>query len=146
MITTKRNVLMKQPAPFFRRFFAYLIDALLLVIIIYLPLQTQTPLQTDAFFSDTFELSTSIIALATLAALLSIFYWAILEFFLHQSIGKMIMRIKVISDTNTLTFAQCILRNITKMSSLPLLIDCIPIFKKRKRFSEYIAKTSVVVT
>lgn len=151
----KKNVIVKDetPAPFLRRLFAYLVDASIISLIILLPLSPKITLTEDLQMTEllvTAELfSAKTILFGFLAALLTILYWALLEYKLRQSIGKMIMRIHVKStDTKRLTFGQCFLRNIPKFSSLILFIDTLVLLfgGTHQRFFDKLAHTTVTRT
>lgn len=90
-----------------------------------------------------------IIIMATIS-LMSLFYWTMLEYYFKQSIGKMLMRISVVSLTKELKLWQILVRNITKASSVTslsilFLIDIIYMLfnANRQRLSEVISKTEV---
>jgi uncharacterized RDD family membrane protein YckC len=132
-------------APVVRRFFAYLVDIIILIFIVFIPLGSTSSLQKSSIASfEVEEFSFLTIMLMLITIIIITLYWSLFEFLLQQTPGKMIMRIKVISETKQLTFLQCIIRNITRFSTLLLIIDCIPIFKKGKRFTEQISKTRVI--
>jgi len=85
-----------------------------------------------------------------LLSILALFYFAILEYKLGQSIGKIFMNIKVISITKKLLFWQCIGRSLFLLPVFPffLLWAIDPLFlffnKKGQRLSEFLTKTKVV--
>ena len=77
--------------------------------------------------------------------ILTILYWAVLEYKLGQTPGKMLMKIRVRSLNAQLTFKQCIFRNITKLSFLLLLLDTLYTFKSgNQRFFDTLAQTQVI--
>ena len=124
------DLLMPNRVSLWKRAFAFIID----LFIIYLatsPLQVflaneigiEEKFDINALkelLSDTerFEKSSnSIIAVVGIIALLALVYWSILEYFLKQSIGKMIMKISIRSQTGELKIWQAITRNVTKAAS-----------------------------
>ena len=149
------------PATIWKRGLAYIIDLFVINLIIIMPFQkiledlgkgfsgkgfleiyrflTSNPSQLQAIIPKLFVIFLVI-------ALLSILYWAILEYKIGQSIGKILMRIYVKSQTGNLTFKQCFLRNVTKISTFPLILDAsYMIFTKGyQRFFEKISKTFVL--
>jgi len=140
------------PPPLWRRVFAYLIDSFIVSMIIFFPLRNfypespnpETISEMISFFSSDF--TGGVILISLIAAILTILYWAVLEFKISQSIGKMVMGIKVISTKDKLTFSQCIIRNLTKISTLLLLLDTAYMFKSgNQRFLDTIANTQVVM-
>ncbi len=93
------------------------------------------------------ELSFSFFVVNMMLALITILYWALLEFKLGQSIGKMAMKIKVVNiSEKKLGFAQCLLRNLTKASTFILFLDFIygVVKKDYRRYFEVLSKTRVV--
>lgn len=135
-------------APLWKRTFAYLIDAILIDIIIVTPFRSilRIKIQTlDEFYKFlTTNTSVLIISFFTIT-LLTLFYWTILEYKLEQSIGKMLLKIKVISKTRELSLWQCIVRNLTKTSLLFLLLDCLYLLnKKHQRYFEKLSQTRVI--
>lgn len=136
-----------EKATFFRRFAAYFLDTIIIGLVITLPfgyaygsgMESFEALNNAGFSFQTFLLSMFIAAL-------TILYWAILEYKLRQSIGKMIVGIYVKSTTKNFTFWQALLRNLTKVSSLLLVLDCLYMFfmKTNQRFMETLAETEVL--
>lgn len=137
------------PAPLWKRACAYLIDALILSLIIYVPLKKAVPtavIDQSALFSPMmYQHVKSIIISFLIVALLTILYWSILEYKTSQSLGKMLMKLKVQSTEKSLTFRQCVLRNLTKISSLFLLLDTLYILKSgTRRFFDVLSRTEVI--
>jgi len=97
-------------------------------------------------FAASNEMSFSIFLLDFVLALVFILYFALLEFKLSQTVGKMMMGLEVKSVIGELTFRQCFMRNISKMSVMFLFIDSIyGLFKgTRRRFLEKYSSTVVV--
>jgi len=136
-----------EPATFFRRFAAYFLDTIIIGLVITLPfgyaygsgMGSFEALNSAGFSIKTFLLSMFIAGLTVL-------YWAILEYKLRQSIGKMILGIYVKPLTKKFTFWQALLRNLTKISSLLLILDCVYMFcmKTNQRFMETLAETEVL--
>jgi len=71
-----------------------------------------------------------------------------MEWKFNQSVGKILLGLVVVSTTKkTLTFGQALTRNVTKLSNILLILDCINIFKDKKknqRYFEKISKTQVL--
>ena len=147
----KKNLSIPMPAPLWKRACAYVIDVLILSVIVFLPLNKlfPTPATEAASFADIMssinqQMSGKVIIIALLAAILTLLYWSILEYKLGQSIGKMLMKIKVYSAT-PLTFWQCVLRNVTKVSTLFLFLDTLYMLKSgTQRFFEHLSQTEVI--
>ena len=78
-----------------------------------------------------------------MAALIIILYFSVFEYKLHQTIGKMLFRIEVVS-AKKLTFTQCLLRNLSKISLVVLFIDTLYMLRSGSlRFLDKIAQTQV---
>ena len=130
----------KEVASFTRRILAYIIDVLIINTLILKPfnLFSKTSL--------TIQLSRETIIIGFSTAILTLLYWALLEFTVRQSIGKIITRIYVSSLKKQLTLYQCILRNITKIVTPILIIDTLyaMINKTHQRYFEKISNTEVL--
>ena len=138
------------PAPLWKRACAYVIDALIVSVVILFPLNRLYPQEQAASLTEAMSMmqqgftKTHILA-ALLVGILTILYWAVLEYKLNQTLGKMLMKIKVRSLNAQLTFKQCVVRNITKLSFLLLLLDTLYTFKSgSQRFFDTLAQTQVV--
>lgn len=148
----KRLLRKEVPAPLWRRVVAYVIDAVILTLILF-PLQPSWDTQLTSFsaFYDYFTSHPGIawqVSLTLLITLLfSLAYWSILEYKYHQTLGKFLLRISVVSEQKALTYKQCLLRNIAKLSTLLLLLDSLYIFFKHthQRYSETLAGTEVMM-
>lgn len=127
---------------------AYGIDSLVVAFLILMPFQKLFPKNqvTYSFLVDHPEVVGNMLILVLIAAALTILYWAILEYRLSQTLGKLIMKIEVRPVKNEITFLKYLLRNISKMSTLLLAVDCIPLFaqKSHQRYLEKVSGTEVV--
>jgi len=158
----KRSYVLKDNSvSLWRRVFAYLIDAIIVGFIIVLPLSSFISDVPEGEFETVFQqmtqerdLTFSYLLNGFLVALFSVLYWALLEYYLGQSIGKMVLGIKVESFIKIkgkigrvgLSFRQCFMRNVTKVSTMILFLDLLyGIFKgDKRRFFEVISNTHVV--
>lgn len=145
-------------APFWKRLLAYVIDAVITNIVVIWPFQgTIKQVSGDLEFNNIVgaykyintseSIRSSLPALTILfviIAVLTVAYWAILEYKTRQSIGKMLLKIYVKSDEKELTMKQCIARNISKISGLLLIIDSVGIISNNQRFLERASKTRVI--
>ncbi len=139
----------EQPAPLWKRFIAYLIDALVLALVLS-PLASFDTSATS--FSDffnsfkttdyTFQFFFSLF----LVLLLSLVYWSFLEYRFQQTLGKYFFHLQVVSEQKQLRFSQCLVRNISKLSTILLLADVLYMFFSRssQRYSETLAHTEVI--
>jgi uncharacterized RDD family membrane protein YckC len=130
----------KEVASFTRRILAYIIDVLIINTLILKPFN----LFSRTGFNLQISRETIIIGFST--AMLTLLYWALLEFTVRQSIGKIITRIYVSSLKKQLTLYQCIMRNITKIVTPILIIDVLYalINKTHQRYFEKISNTEVL--
>ena len=82
----------------------------------------------------------------TAVSILTVLYWSVFEYNLKQSPGKMLLKIYVNPTDKNLTFSHAVVRNLSKMSGLLLLIDCLymVIKKTNQRYLETVAKTEVL--
>ena len=145
------------PTPLWRRVFAYIIDVFIITLLIETPFNTLLKKVVGGASTKSFSelysylllnpLTSNVLLLTTLfIAVLSLLYWSVLEYKFGQTIGKMLLKIYVISEKGKLTFRQCIIRNIAKLSSILIIIDSIPLLKpiNTQRYSERYAKTRVI--
>ncbi len=137
-----------------RRAFAYVIDLIIISFVIFVPLKGFFEDVPEgefeavlSYFSQYQTFSLNFFIVSFIAALLTVLYWALLEFYLSQSVGKMAMKIKVV-DVNgrKMNFRQCFLRNVTKVSTFVLFLDLIYgiITRSYRRYFEVITHTKVV--
>lgn len=99
-------------------------------------------------FSEIFTsvTSTETILISIIVSLLSLFYWAYLEYQFGQSVGKIIMKLSVKSTLRKkLTFTQTVIRSITKLSTILIILDTLYMLYKKgnQRYFEIISKTKV---
>jgi len=130
-----------------RRFGSFLMDSLILTVIITKPLsdilETKVPKTLTDFVNIDFQ---GLAVLILLISLINILYWVILEYKVQQTLGGLIFHIQAKSEKAKLTLNQVIIRNLTKASSILLLIDSISIIfsEKKQRFTEKWSKTLTV--
>ncbi len=143
--------------PLWRRAFAYIIDFLIIGLIILIPLQgfySDIPeegglSEAMTYLSDR-EMTPQMFVIQFLIAFLSILYWAILEYKLGQSIGKLLMGIKIeraVSFKNKrISFWECFLRNVSKFNLILVILDSLYMLFKRgeQRYLEVVTNTRVV--
>jgi len=143
-----RFKLQEFPAALWKRAAAYIIDSLIISLIIALPFQDMLKEFEEkpfTFFFSNAGVSMQLFFVMLVSALILLAYWTILEFKFQQSIGKMILNIKVHSLKGSLTLRQAFLRNISKISTVLLLLDVIYMLVKkgRQRYLEIITNTEV---
>jgi len=137
-------------APLWKRVVAFIIDWIVIGFIILLPLKSAGKSKLSSL-SETLQvtptkLTSEMIIVSIIIAIIMILYWTILEYKLHQSVGKILMRLQVVSKTKKLTFWQCLIRNLTKFSSPLLFLDVIYmlITRSHQRFLEKTSNTEVI--
>ncbi len=146
------------PASVFRRFFAFLIDILIIDFVMFFPfrgiLQEIIPQgsykEIYQFLISNPSYNTLISAIIISAGILSIFYFALLEFKLNQSIGKMFLGIYIKNERKEKRFWQYLVRSMFLLALFPFIflwvIDPIFMFlsKNNQRLSEILSKTRTV--
>ena len=140
------------PATLWKRLLAYIVDTLVIGIFVevsFIGLSKKAfgSLSEKTFLSATIpEITLPIVIMTLVIAVLSLLYWSVLEYKLGQSLGKMLFKLYVDSETGKLTFAQTLVRNIPKTSSLLLIIDSLALLGAPyyKRFTERWSQTYVV--
>lgn len=135
------------PASFTRRGFAYILDILVILLVIITPFYNnidKSSVNLKSIIKP--ELDKTHVIAVTIISILVVLYWAIFEYLFGQSIGKMLIHIQVISLNKTLKFSQTLIRNISKITSILVLLDCLNIVfsKTNQRFLEKISKTQVI--
>jgi len=140
------------PASLLKRTFAYLIDVIVVNFVIMWPFKEIINIKTDNFSETynilastpglTYKLFLSFLVIGTL----SILYWAVFEYRIKQSIGKMIMNISVKPLSGELSFRAAVLRNLSKISSLLLAFDVAYMLYKKtnQRYLEELSNTEVI--
>ncbi|MDD5253887.1 MAG: RDD family protein [Candidatus Nanoarchaeia archaeon] len=125
-----------------RRSFAYILDILIVDMFIVFPFKSFLE---DYNYIINFNFDFKFIVLVLVVALLTLSYFAVFEYYFNQTIGKLILGIKTISRKGRLTFTQALNRNVSKISTLLLILDCLYLLKKtNQRYSDKLAHTMVV--
>jgi uncharacterized RDD family membrane protein YckC len=141
------------PASIWKRSFAYVIDLLIINILLIYPFQNTLDLK-NMSFQETYTylmnnptIMYSMLFSSIIVFFLILFYWALLEYYTSQTVGKMIFNIKVISLKNKLTLKQTLIRNLSKFSLPLLILDSLNILMKKKsqRFLEQVSDTLVII-
>jgi uncharacterized RDD family membrane protein YckC len=142
------------PAKFWKRVVAYIADSLIISFIILSPFSSvmNNSFDTSSFTSILLSLQSTFtkefFLISITLAILTLIYWTFMEWKYQQSIGKILLGLVVVSTTKKrLSFNQALTRNITKLSTIILILDCINIFrnkKKNQRFFERFSKTQVM--
>lgn len=125
-----------------KRVFALLIDLAVVDLIITRPLSGLISGKIDEI-SDLLNFSFELVVVSFAIGLLGVFYWAILEYKIGQTLGALIFKLRAKGINKSMSFSQAFLRNITKMSVVLLLIDSVNILfsEKKQRYFEVLSKT-----
>jgi len=128
-----------------KRVFALLVDLAVVDLIITRPLSRLISGRIDEF-SDLLNFSFELVVVSFVIGLFAVFYWAILEYKIGQTLGALIFKLRARSLGKSMSFSQAFLRNITKMSVVLLLIDSVNILfsEKKQRYFEVLSKTVTV--
>ncbi|MBS3136467.1 RDD family protein [Candidatus Woesearchaeota archaeon] len=146
------------PAAIWKRALAFAIDMVILDIVIGSPFRKFfTSNLPQAGFTETLdyltanpEAATAISAATGFIGILSLLYFAILESRLGQTVGKMLMKIKVHSDSGKIGFMAAAARSMYFIFIFPFILLWVldPLFliftKENRRLSEIISKTKTV--
>ncbi len=128
--------------------FAYILDSLVVSFVVVFPLQKLFPKDTlnyTFFLQNPSEIGRMLL-LVLLAAAITVLYWSVFEYKFGQTLGKLVMKIEVKAVSGKLTFYNFFLRNISKMSTLLLAIDCWPLItgKSHQKYLEKMSNTEVM--
>lgn len=136
-----------------RRIIAYIIDAIIVGIIIFV-ISFLSLLLTGlgSIFSSgnfAFNAFNPFSYFAGLDALLFFLYFTLSDYMYQKTFGKSLMGLSVITtDSSKLDFGKCLIRNISKAYWLLLLLDLVFGFfahvKPGQKFSDHLANTAVV--
>lgn len=147
------------PALLWKRIAAFFIDIAILNLVVLFPFRAlfRNLIPKDYSFSEAYNLLssstnyTSYMGLISFVmSLLIILYFFMLEKKMGQSIGKMLMKVYVVSDNSTLKNWQLIIRNSVFIPIFPFVLLWIldPLFmfftKTNQRLTEILSKTRVV--
>jgi len=135
---------------FWKRFIAYLIDMIIINVIVVSSfrglLKNIVKDKSSFVILDMFNYQNKELLLVSgIIALFTLIYWSVLEFKINQTIGKIIMNIKVVSDNKKSKYWQYLVRNLSKPFILILILDVLYMLISRdKRFFEKISNTKVI--
>ena len=147
------------PALVWKRIAAFFIDLMIVTLVLSFPFQSllRKVLPKDYSFSEVFNLvsqdasaGTYLAAIYFSMSILTLVYFYVMEKKLSQTIGKKLMNIYVVSDTEQMKRWQLFVRNLMFIPIFPfdLLAIIDPLFmifsKSGKRLSEILSRTRVV--
>ena len=147
------------PALIWKRIAAFFIDMLILNLIVLFPFRAlfKNIFPKDYSFSEAYRLLGSsanftgyISSISLVMSILIILYFFMLERKMSQTIGKMLMKIYVVSDNKDLKAWQLLARNLVFLPVFPFVLLWVidPLFmfftKTNQRLTEILSKTKVV--
>ncbi|PIO06376.1 hypothetical protein COT47_03395 [Candidatus Woesearchaeota archaeon CG08_land_8_20_14_0_20_43_7] len=156
-LTMPKKRTLEGPASIFKRMLAFVIDMLLLDLVIASPFsrliagnfQGDYAKIRDMVLSNPGVASRMFTIILTVMTIM-ILYFALTEFKLGQSFGKMLLQLRVRSDTKDLRLYQCLLRSIFLIPVFPFILLWIAdplsmaFTKDSRRLSEILSKTRTV--
>ena len=147
------------PALIWKRIAAFLIDILIINFVVLLPFRKlfenivpngYSLSEVYKFLSTSANYSSYISSVAFVMSVLVILYFTMLEKRMGQTIGKMIMKIYIVSETNSLKTWQALVRNVVFIPIFPFVLLWVvdPLFmfftKTNQRLTEILSKTKVI--
>ncbi|MBS3105966.1 RDD family protein [Candidatus Woesearchaeota archaeon] len=146
------------PALLWKRIAAFFIDMAIINLIVLFPFRSlfQNIVPKDYSFSEAYKLLSStnyssfLTSASFIMSILIILYFLMLERKMSQTIGKMLMKVYVVSDNKELKAWQLIARNLVFIPIFPFVLLWVldPLFmfftKTNQRLSEILGKTRVV--
>lgn len=148
---------MQLPGAFIKRSIAFFIDLLVIQFVIIYPfreiLKKIVPAES---FKESYSIlsgngaTSAVYAISFFIALMIFLYFTFTEYIAGQSIGKKIMGLYVVSETEKLSLGQVILRNLAVLPFFPFIVLWVidPGFmmftKTQRRLSDIISRTNVI--
>ncbi len=147
------------PALVWKRLLAFLADLLIINLVIFFPFKKilQGSIPDVASYSEAYNFLASnqnyvktLTIVSLIMSLLAILYFALIEYKIQQTPGKILFNIFIISDTKKLAFWQCIVRSLFLIPIFPFFLLWVidPLFmfftKTNQRLSEIISKTKTI--
>ena len=147
------------PALIWKRIAAFFIDIIIVNLVVLFPFRKlfQNIVPKDYSFSEAYKLLSSsadytsfITSVSFVMSILVILYFFMLERKMNQTIGKRLMNIYIVSDSNNLKAWQLLARSIVFIPIFPFVLLWIldPLFmfftKTNQRLTEILGKTKVV--
>jgi hypothetical protein len=129
---------------FFKRLIAFIFDIFVLNLVVVFPFRALLkPYEQIGFWFKPYD--PLLYVLIIVIALFALLYFVLMELFVQQTIGMMVVQIYVEGE---LTFWKCLVRNAYLIPLFPLslmiIIDPLFLIFKKERLSEKLTKTSTV--
>lgn len=147
------------PALVWKRLLAFLADLLIINLVIFFPFKRiiQRSIPKFSSYSEAYNFlasnqsyTTTLTIVSLVMSLFAILYFALLEYKIQQTPGKMLFNISIISETKKLSFWQFIVRSLFIIPVFPFFLLWVidPLFmfftKTNQRLSEILSKTRTV--
>jgi len=147
------------PALVWKRLLAFLADLLIINLVIFFPfkriIQRAIPefssySEAYSFLSSNQSYTATLTLVSLVMSIFAILYFALLEYKIQQTPGKMLFNISIISETKKLSFWQFLVRSLFIIPVFPFVLLWIidPLFtfftKTNQRLSEILSKTRTV--
>jgi len=147
------------PALIWKRIAAFFIDMVIINLIVLFPFRGlfQNIVPKDYSFSEAYKFLSSsanytsfISSISFIMSIFIILYFLMLERKMAQTIGKMVMKVHVVSDNDTIKTWQLFTRNLVFIPVFPFVLLWVldPLFmfftKTNQRLTEILSKTKVV--
>lgn len=155
------------PAAVWKRILAFVIDIMFIDLVLFWPFESMLGdaipesykgingiKSMQEFFSASPELTRTLTIVTVMMGMLAILYFALMEYKIGQTVGKMMLNIYVVSEkkegNGAMSFWQALLRSIIWLPMFPFIvfwiIDPLYIFLNRngQRLLEYMSRTRTV--
>lgn len=149
------------PALVWKRFLAFLADLLIINLFIFFPFRSiiQESIPNFSSYSEAYNFLISnqgyvrtLTIVSSVMAIFALLYFALIEYKVQQTPGKILLNISIISDAKKLGFWQCAVRGLFLIPVFPFFLLWVidPLFmfftKTNQRLTEILSKTKTVET
>ena len=134
------------PATWLKRTLAYAIDFFLVNLLVTIPFKDTLKAKVEQPFFFSTATDKNLIAISLITSILLFLYFVILEKKIQQTLGKLLLGIKIKTKGKEIALTPILIRNISKPFPLILLVDtAYALFKgKQQRLLELFSKTEVI--
>lgn len=147
------------PALVWKRLLAFITDLLIINLVLFFPFKRiiQKSIPSFASYSEAYSFLTThqsytnnLTIVSIIMSLFAILYFALIEYKIQQTPGKILFNISIVSDTKKLSFWQFVVRSLFIIPIFPFFLLWIidPLFmfftKTNQRLSEILSKTKTV--
>ena len=155
-----RQRIIQGPAVVWKRIVAFIIDLFIIDLVLFWPFErifsrvipegSRGIASLQEFFSASPELANALTITSVVMGIIAVLYFALLEYNLGQTPGKMVFNMRVIGDKQGLKFWQCLVRSILWIPMFPFIVFWIidPLYillnQQNQRLLELVSKTNTV--